>query len=126
MSDFDKRDESGNRQIIPSWDGAPAGWQRYQEQVRLWRMGENLDVKYSVAARLVARLSGAARRACINMTEESLMPQRGRDAVEAVDDIEEGEWHSCCEQSAEDSGGCAEMVFHCRGSLCETACCPRS
>ena len=79
MADRDYEDKS--RQIIPSWDGSPAGWQRYQEQVRLWRLGENLDVRYSVAARLVSRLSGAARRACINMPDASLMPRRGRAAV---------------------------------------------
>merc|ERR1712214_244899 len=51
----------------------------------MWRLGENLDVKYSLAARLVSRLSGAARRACVNMPESSLMPVRGADAVMASD-----------------------------------------
>ena len=35
-------------------------------------MGENLDVKYCIAARLIQNLSGAARRAALQLTDEEL------------------------------------------------------
>ena len=66
---------------IPTWDGHPSYWTRYQESVRIWLLSENLDVRYSLAARLIARLTGAARRCCINMSENDLMPIRGADAT---------------------------------------------
>ena len=39
-------------------------------------MGSKLDVEYSIAARLIARLSGPALRAARMMTEADLMPER--------------------------------------------------
>ena len=86
MATFDRDDN--HRHPIPTWDGAPQGWQKYVEQVRLWQLGENLDVKFSLAARLISRMSGSARRACINMPAADLMPVRG---FAGVDDEAGGE-----------------------------------
>ena len=82
-----ERDNREDRHPIPTWDGSPHGWQRYVEQVRLWKLGENLDVKYSLAARLIGRMSGSARRACINMESAALQPIRGAAAEIDADDV---------------------------------------
>ena len=41
------------RMSLPQWDGDPSGWRDYQQEVRLYKTGENLEVNWSVAARLV-------------------------------------------------------------------------
>ena len=43
----------------------------------MWRLGENLNVKYSLAATLVSGLSGLARLTCIIMDAEQLHPPAG-------------------------------------------------
>ena len=61
------------RMYLPQWDGYPSGWRNYQE-VRLYKTGENLEVSWSVAARLVGGLKGAARRVGLAMTDQELLP----------------------------------------------------
>ena len=39
------------RMSLPQWDGDPSGWRDYQQEVRLYKTGENLEVNWSVAAR---------------------------------------------------------------------------
>ena len=107
---MDKDDQV--RHVIPSWDGNPAGWQCYQEQVRIWRLGENLGVRYSLAARLISRLSGAARRACISMPDEDLMPIRGvSEERDANGDI------TVYEIEADLSAGISNVMKRLRGQL---------
>ena len=65
-------DGDSGRRHIPRWDGHPATWKQYEQEVRIWRMGENLDVKYCIAARLIQNLSGAARRAALQLKDEQL------------------------------------------------------
>jgi len=59
---------------IPCWDGNPAGWITYREEVRIWSLGVDTSVKSSLAARLVARLTGPARRAALSLKDDQLMP----------------------------------------------------
>ena len=62
------------RMSLPQWDGDPSGWRDYQQEVRLYKTGENLEVNWSVAARLVGGLRGAARRVGLAMTDQELLP----------------------------------------------------
>ena len=59
---------------IPQWDCDPSGWRDYQQEVRLSKTGENLKVHWSVAARLVGGLKGAARRVGLAMTDQEQLP----------------------------------------------------
>ena len=45
------------RMSLPQWDNDPSGWRDYQQEVRLYKTGENLEVNWSVAARLVGGLA---------------------------------------------------------------------
>ena len=65
-------DGDSGRRHIPRWDGHPATWKQYEQEVRIWRTGENLDVKYCIAARLIQNLSGAVRRAALQLKDEQL------------------------------------------------------
>ena len=76
---------SGSRSRVPKWDGNPAGRQAYLDEVRLWALSEDLDVKYCVAARLIQGLSGSARRACMKLTEDDLQPRHARPEVRNAD-----------------------------------------
>ena len=62
------------RMYLPQWDGDTSGWRDYQQEVRLFKTSENLEVNWSVAARLVGGLKGGARRAGLAMTDQELLP----------------------------------------------------
>ena len=64
----------GPRSHVPEWDGDQKGWTNYKHEVNMWLMAESMDVPHVVGARLVAALSGPARRACIKMTRDDLWP----------------------------------------------------
>ena len=64
----------GDRLWIPSWNGDPSTWIDYRQEVRLYQLGENLEVSYSIASRLVGRLRGAARRVGLVMDAADLFP----------------------------------------------------
>ena len=57
---------------IPSWDGDKRGWKAYKRDVELYLETEKLDVDFSHGARLVKKLTGAARRFADNIPLESL------------------------------------------------------
>ena len=57
----------------PSWDGNPTSWRHYQDEVRIWTLGQDLDVKYCLAARLIRNLTGPARRAALTIAEADLL-----------------------------------------------------
>ena len=59
---------------LQQWHGDPRGWRDYQQEVRLYKTSENLEVNWSVAARLVGGLRGAARRVGLAMTDQVLLP----------------------------------------------------
>ena len=69
---------------IPAWDGNPTSWWKYKQDVELWLEGEDLEVKYSIAARMVQRLTGTARIRANLFKVESLRPQRPVATVPAV------------------------------------------
>ena len=51
----------------------------------IWTLGTNLDVNYCVAAFLVSRLKGAARRVGLRIPQEDLQPLPAVEAVHAED-----------------------------------------
>ena len=69
------------------WAGViTSGWRDYQQEVRLYKTGGNLEVNWSVAARMVGGLRGAARRVGLAMTDQELLPKadRKRRGIEAL------------------------------------------
>ena len=74
---------SGDRRHIPTWNGNAAKWESFRDEIRVWRLGENLNVKCSLAARLVSGLSGPARMTCMIMDADQLHPPPG-DGPEAT------------------------------------------
>ena len=69
------RERNGAYDGVPRWDGNPTTRRRYMGEVRLWALSADLSVSYSLAARLVKSVSGPARRACLTLTDEQLMPK---------------------------------------------------
>ena len=61
-------------------------WESFRDEIRVWRLGENLNVKYSLAARLVSGLSRPARMACVTMDAEQLHPHPGNGPVATADE----------------------------------------
>ena len=74
----DDEKNRGDRVFVPSWDGNPHGWRRYRDEVRIWLLSERTTgIDYSLVARLVQRLSGAACRAAMILSDDELMPDPG-------------------------------------------------
>ena len=66
---------------MPSWNGDPAKWRDYKQEVKLWKLSENLEVSRCLASTLVLKLTSTARAAALNMDENELHPA-GNDAIE--------------------------------------------
>ena len=67
--------------LIPVLDGAPQGWRRYRDDLEIWAPGTKLEVNYCVAARVVSRLKGSARRVGLRIPREQLQPLPASPAV---------------------------------------------
>ena len=61
MTDDGGRGGNAEFSRIPTWDGNPATWWKYKAEVDLWKEAENLKAEYSLAARMVQKLTGTAR-----------------------------------------------------------------
>ena len=72
--EYDVTEPKTERMHLPQRDGGPSGWRDYQQEVRLYKTAENLEVNWSVAVRLVGGLKGAARRVGLVMTDQELLP----------------------------------------------------
>ena len=59
---------------ISTWDGNFSTRASFSNEVKLWRLSENLEVNYSLASGLIRKLSGSARRAAANLDEALLHP----------------------------------------------------
>ena len=69
-----------------TWNGNAAKWESFRDEIRVWRLGENLNVKQSLVARLVSGLSGHARFTCMIMDAEQLHPPLGEGLIATVDE----------------------------------------
>ena len=47
----DMTEPKGERMNLPQWDGDPSGWRDSQQEVRLCKTGDNLEVNWSIAER---------------------------------------------------------------------------
>eukprot|EP00971_Amphidinium_carterae_P254479 5052124-Amphidinium_carterae.1 len=56
----------------PTWDGAPHGWRKFQQELKLWRLSVPPPVNYSAGARVAMGLTGAARRVAMTLSENDL------------------------------------------------------
>ena len=77
---------SGDRRHIPTWNGNAAKWESFRDEIRVWRLGENSNVKYSLAARLVSGLSDSARMTCMTMDADQLHPPPGGGPLATADE----------------------------------------
>ena len=57
---------------IPAWNGNPATWEVYKDEVRIWLLGALVNVEYCLAARLVGQLRGPARQIGLSMSGQEL------------------------------------------------------
>ena len=74
MTDEDRWQQSIS---VPSWNSDPTEWERYRDEVRVYCLSTKVTVEYSLAARLVQRLRGAARRVGLQMTDVELSADPG-------------------------------------------------
>ena len=66
--------DSEQRAHAPSWDGNQDTWDEFREAVNIWMMAEDLEKSYSVAARLIMRLTGPAKTVVKSMGPAEIHP----------------------------------------------------
>ena len=90
MTDRD-RDEYNT---IPRWNGDPPGFKRWQQEVKIYRLRKDMSKEVSYAAELIVGLTGAARSAALQLSEEDLWPQytlmtSAQDEADLADDVDD-------------------------------------
>ena len=55
---------------VPVWNGHPETFPAFEDEIELYILGENLDVKVSLAARVAQKLRGASRRIALSMKRD--------------------------------------------------------
>ena len=55
---------------VPTWDGQPQTFPGFQDEIELYLLGSDMDVKVSLAARISQKLKGAPRRVALNMKRD--------------------------------------------------------
>ena len=72
---------------IPRWNGDPPGFKRWQQEVKIFKLRKDLTKEVSYAAELIVGLTGPARTAALQLSEDELWPlERLRaEAAEAAD-----------------------------------------
>ena len=74
--------EGHERISVPTWDGNQDSWDEFRDAVAMWTLAEDLERSYSVAARLVMRLTGPAKTVVKTMPATDLHPTLADDVVE--------------------------------------------
>ena len=59
---------------LPRWNGDAAGFKRYQQEVRIYKLRKDLSKEVSYAAELIVGLTGPARTCALQSPEEDLWP----------------------------------------------------
>ena len=70
-------DSSGSSSSIPTWDGHPKGWRRYQREVAWFVQGTKHNQRRYLATRLIGRLSGAARLLAMSWPQQEFDDEQG-------------------------------------------------
>ena len=86
------RDREHGKNDPPTWDGNPGTCRPFKDEVRIWTLGQDLEEKYCLEARLIRNLTGAARRAALSIPEADLLAtdQNKKAGIQAV--IERDLW----------------------------------
>ena len=64
---------AGARSGVCAWNGNAAKWESFRDEIRVWRLGENLNVKHSQACLWVVRFCAK----CMTMDADQLHPPPG-------------------------------------------------
>ena len=70
-------DSGGSAGAIPTWDGHPKGWRRYQREVAWFVQGTKHNQRRYLATRLIGRLSGAARLLAMSWPQQEFDEEQG-------------------------------------------------
>ena len=64
-------------EIVPSWDGNPRGWRRYQREVSWYVLGTKKSQRSLIGPRLVSKLTGPARLLAMSWSRADIAGPQG-------------------------------------------------
>eukprot|EP00971_Amphidinium_carterae_P341461 6480260-Amphidinium_carterae.1 len=81
-------DSAAKAPVCPSWDGNPASWRRWREDVRIWQLSCRRPTTGDTwpAGRMIAKLAGTARAVAMRIPIENLSaePERPWHGVDTI------------------------------------------
>ena len=63
-----------DQSYIPGWNGDPATWEEFEEQVRFFKLASDMTRSRSFAAAIVMKLTGTAKSIAKEIPDEELLP----------------------------------------------------
>eukprot|EP00435_Cladocopium_sp_Y103_P022333 s44_g5.t1 len=64
-------------EVVPSWDGNPRGWRRYQREVVWYVLGTKRNQRSLIGPRLVSKLTGPARLLAMSWSKADIAGPQG-------------------------------------------------
>ena len=64
-------------EVVPSWDGNPRGWRRYQREVVWYVLGTKKSQRSLIGPRLVSKLTGPARLLAMSWSKSDIAGPQG-------------------------------------------------
>lgn len=64
-------------EVVPSWDGNPRGWRRYQREVMWFCLGTKRAMRRFLAPRLISKLTGSARLLAMSWPQQEFAGKNG-------------------------------------------------
>ena len=65
---------SDDQNFVPTWNGDPSKFEDWKQRVRIWTHTCELHKKKSFASIIANKLTGAALKSALELTDEQLFP----------------------------------------------------
>ena len=91
---------------VPAWDGRPETFERYKEDGAIYQEGTKYQDRYLCAPRMIRKLRGAARTACLRVAPRTFSHSNG------VEELMEYLEKHLGKPEIPNVGGCLEEYFY--------------
>ena len=68
---------------VPRWSGDPPGFKRWTQEVKIFKLRKDVGKERFFAAELIVGLTGPARTAALQLTEDELWPKAALQRIDS-------------------------------------------